>query len=171
MENERKEGMEVDLLPEEPLSAERTFSPDGEEDSRGSEDPYSEEPVPEAEGEAQSDGEDPLGEYRRRAREDLDALRRLRPEYGEAESLAELPLAVPFALFRGMGYSVEEALAFAESGAARLGGKSHQRPVATHRRGATETGMTHREMAECRELFGDGLSDGEIRALYLRVTR
>ena len=117
-------------------------------------------------------GEDgALEEYRRRAREDLEEIRRLRPEYGEAEHLSDLAIAVPFALFRGMGYGVEEALAFAESGAARLGGKSHQRPVATRRHSTAGTGMSYRELADCRELFGNGLSDGEIRELYQRVTR
>ena len=112
-----------------------------------------------------------LREYRRRAREDMDEIRRLRPEYGEAEHLSDLSIAVPFALFRGMGYGVEEALAFAESGAARLGGKSHQRPVATRRQSTAGTGMSYRELADCRELFGNGLSDGELRELYQRVTR
>ena len=72
---------------------------------------------------------------------------------------------------RGMGYGVEEALAFAERGAARLGGKSHQRPVATRRQSTAGTGMSYRELADCRELFGNGLSDGELRELYQRVTR
>lgn len=126
------------------------------------------------EARAPDDGEkegDAFEEYRRRASEDMDEIRRLRPEYRETGKLSDLPIAVPFALFRGMGYGVEEALAFAEGGAARLGGKSHQRPVATRRHGAVGTGMSYRELADCRELFGNGLSDGEIRELYQRVTR
>lgn len=118
------------------------------------------------------DGEEgAFEEYRRRALEDMEEIRRLRPEYGEAGNLSDLPIAVPFALFRGMGYGVEEALTFAEGGAARLGGKSHQRPVATRRQSTVGTGMSYRELADCRELFGNGLSDGEIRELYQRVTR
>ena len=171
MENEMREGPDAPVG--EVSYEEENDTLAGEGDTAREADALPAEEVPEGgEGEPSPDGEDgALGEYRRRAREDLEAIRRLRPEYSGAESLAELPLAVPFALFRGMGYGVEESLAFAESGAARLGGKSHQRPVATRRRGATETGMTFQEMADCRELFGDGLSDGEIRALYLKVTR
>ena len=111
-------------------------------------------------------------DYEALAKEDLAQILRLRPEYGDAKSLSDLPFALRFARFRDLGLSVEEALGAADPiHRPRESGKEHLRSVAPRRSAGRERIMSHGELEAARSLFGDRLSDREIADLYRRATR
>ena len=109
-------------------------------------------------------------DYAEMAREDLQVICALRPEYASCKHLSELPFAQRFAKLRELGLSAEEALGAVDRAAPR-GGKEHLRTVSPRAASERGQGMTVREMEAARELFGDRLSDREITELYRRVAR
>lgn len=109
-------------------------------------------------------------DYEALAAEDLAEIKRLDPSYAPAAHLSELPFARRFAELRDLGLSVAEALAAASPHTGYKDGRSHLRAIATRGRGGTEGTLDRARMKEAKLLFS-GLSEGEINALFRRVTQ
>ena len=104
------------------------------------------------------------------AEEDLAEIKRLDPSYAPAAHLGELPFARRFAELRDLGLSVKEALAAASPRFQSYDGRAHLRAVAPRGARAPEGVLDRDRMKEAKLLFS-GLSEGEINALYRRVSR
>lgn len=109
-------------------------------------------------------------DYESLAAEDLAEIKRLDPAYAPAAHLGELPFARRFAELRDLGLSVKEALAAAAPRFERTDGRAHLRAVAPRGARAAEGSLDRDGMKQAKLLFGN-LSEGEINALYRRVTR
>ena len=109
-------------------------------------------------------------DYEALAAEDLAEIKRLDPSYAPAAHLSELPFARRFAELRDLGLSVAEALAAASPHTGYKDGRSHLRAIAPRGRGGTEGTLDRARMKEAKLLFS-GLSEGEINALFRRVTQ
>ena len=129
------------------------------------------------EGEATADGgaipEEAAEEsvdYARLAAMDLAEIKRLDPSYAPASHLGDLPFARRFAELRDLGLSVKEALAAAAPRFEAYDSRAHLRAVSPRGARATEGTLDRDRMKEAKLLFS-GLSEGEINALYRRVSR
>ena len=114
--------------------------------------------------------QEPMVDYARMAEEDLAEIKRLDPSYAPASHLGELPFARRFAELRDLGLSVKEALAAASPRFHSYDGRAHLRAVAPRGARAPEGTLDRDRMKEAKLLFS-GLSEGEINALYRRVSR
>lgn len=124
--------------------------------------PTSDEPAP-----IPDEGEEV--DYEQLAAADLAEIKRLDPDYAPATHLGELPFARRFAELRDLGLSVKEALAAAAPRFEKHNGLSHLRAIAPHGARRAEGVLDRDGMKEAKLLFGN-LSEGEINALYRRVT-
>ena len=109
-------------------------------------------------------------DYARLAQEDLAEIKRLDPSYAPALHLGDLPFARRFAELRDLGLSVKEALAAASPRFDTYDGRAHLRAGAPRGARAPEGSLDRDRMREAKLLFA-GLSEGEINALYRRVSR
>lgn len=109
-------------------------------------------------------------DYEALAAEDLAEIKRLDPSYAPAAHLSELPFARRFAELRDLGLSVAEALAAASPHTGYRDGRLHLRALAPRGRGSTEGTLDRAQMKEAKLLFS-GLSEGEINALFRRVSQ
>ena len=126
-------------------------------------------PMPE-DGDAEDGAAREAVDYERLAAEDLAEIKRLDPAYAPATHLGELPFARRFAELRDLGLSVKEALAAAAPRFEREDGRAHLRAVAPRGARVPEGNLDRDGMKQAKLLFGN-LSEGEINALYRRVTR
>ena len=157
--------MQEELLLKETVPSD---APSAAEEEGVENEPTPEEAVPEAPP-ADSDSE-PEVDYARMAEEDLAEIKRLDPSYAPAAHLGELPFARRFAELRDLGLSVKEALAAASPRFQSYDGRAHLRAVAPRGARAPEGVLDRDRMKEAKLLFS-GLSEGEINALYRRVSR
>lgn len=109
-------------------------------------------------------------DYAAQAEADLAEIKRLAPQYAPAAHLSELPFAHRFAELRDLGLSVSEALAAASPYPTPKDSRAHLRSMTPRGMGSTEASLDRAQMKEAKLLFS-GLSEGEINALFRRVSR
>lgn len=121
--------------------------------------------------------------WEKQAASDIRAIHEAFPEAKQYKSLHDLPNKVKFARLMDSGKSLLEAFVESHPGiAARrvsgnhkvsdlAGTKSHLTSSVPKGAKDTSVNISKSEMASLRDVFGEDLSDKEIKALYKRVTR
>ena len=100
---------------------------------------------------------------------DLSTLCRLFPEISGSDAIGAVG-SERYCRLRALGLTPSEAYLAIGAGRERRDNRSHLVTSVPNGSVAPSVGMSQREMAEARELFGD-LSDSEIKKLYNKVTR
>ena len=128
-------------------------------------------PLPTSENQPSEAEEDvDVIDYAAQAAADLAEIKRLAPHYAPATHLSELPFAYRFAELRELGLSVSEALGAVSPFPAVKDSRAHLRSMTPRGMGGTEAALDRAQMKEAKLLFS-GLSEGEINALFRRVSR
>ena len=136
--------------------------------------PEDTEPLSDDDGGAESsdtafdaDGAESCSEFEALAAVDLAELKSEFPELRRLSHIAELENGSRYAALRELGLTPREAYLATSRGVPD--GRAHLSPAMPKPAGVPERAMSSRLFREARELFSD-MSDGEIRALYKRVT-
>ena len=161
--------MQEELLEQEPVQNDAP-SPEGEAPEENEERDFPAASDEEGEPDAEPTPKEEAVDYARLAALDLAEIKRLDPAYAPAKHLGELPFARRFAELRDLGLSVKEALAAAAPRFTQTDGRAHLRAVAPRGARAPEGVLDRDRMREAKLLFS-GLSEGEINALYRRVSK
>ena len=101
---------------------------------------------------------------------DLCELREEFPELANLSSVTELANPIRYAALRDLGLSPAEAYILTSRRRAVYDNRSHLTSSVPASAKSPESGLTGKDMAKMREMFGD-MTDAEIHKLYKKVTK